>query len=1351
MVPKGAALTGPLPAGTEEVFVFPASFSQRRLWFLNQLDSSDVAYAILASFRISGPLDISVLERTLNEIVRRHESLRTTFAAGDELLQIIHCDVDLPLRCLDLTDESEAAVLDWLRAEAARPFDLAQGPLLRATLLRLGDAEHVLAVSMHHIVSDGWSLGVLMREASALYAAYEAGDRSPLPELEIQYADYSLWQRDWLQGAVLDRQMAYWREELRDVATVLDLPVDRPRGAQQSHRGAQHAVRLEAGLAKPLRLLGRRQGATLYMVLLAAFQALLSRYTGQPQVLVGSPIAGRTQREVEGLIGFFVNTLVLRGDLRGRPDFAELLRRVRETTLGAYAHQDVPFEKLVEELSPERDPSRSPLFQVMFILQNAPTGDLRLGTARLQPLAVDTGTAKFELTLSLEEQADGSIGGYWEYATDLFDAATIERMAGHYVRLLEAALSDPQRSVAELDMLTPQERHRLLVEWNDTAAAYPDQCLHQLFERRVESTPDATAVAGLHTRLSYRELNERANRIAHFLKHHGVGPEIRVAILMESSPDVIVALLAILKAGGAYVPIDQDYPSDRIGYILQQSRVALVLTGTTTRFTEFESMAPCICIDAADPAWTVFGPENPPNVAVGANAAYVIYTSGSTGRPKGVVVEHRQIINYFHAIVERLGLISGAGFAMLQPLAVDSCNTVLVPWIGLGGTLHVLPRQVTVDPDGLAEYFRRESMDVLKIAPSHFAALLDASSSDALLPNCRLVLGGEGSRRDWIARSVLPRLPKDARVDIHYGPTETTVGVLTHRVAPKTEPERPRGPLVPLGHPLGNVAIYVTAEADLVPIGVAGEILIGGAAVARGYFDRPDLTAERFVPDPFAKAPGSRLYRSGDLARRLPSGAIEFLGRTDHQIKIHGQRIELGEIEAALLRNHQVKRAAVLAREDAQGSKSLRAYVLLDSASKGESSALRLELRAELARDLPAYMMPAAIVLLDAWPLTAQGKLDLAALPGSADHSPAFPGARVLPRNLTEAGLVALWEDLLKSGPVGIHDNFFDRGGHSLLAVRMLASVQQKFGRRIGPSTFLARPTPAHLAALISDAGGRPDDGTLLALQPLGRSPPLFCVHPIGGEVLCYVDLAMALGTDRPFYAFQALRNGDAVTIEELATGYAGELRRMVGDGPFCLAGWSFGGLVAFEMARQFAAAGHPAEHVVLFDTYPPSAGERTACAGEDALLERFAADLARTWGRNVADLEPMFRALPAEARRTFLFTELQREGLVTSSDDDFQGMLERFSRYAQAADTYPGRTIVQSIDLFVAADGEGGRTLPRYWAEWTRSGVRTHIVSGDHYSMLRQPHVEALATRLAACLWDRRSETLNEGGGRQP
>ncbi|UUL82311.1 amino acid adenylation domain-containing protein [Sphingomonas qomolangmaensis] len=1307
----------PIAADTgEDCYAFPASFAQRRLWFLHQLHPDSPAYSMVAAFRVTGALDIDLLERSLSNLVARHETLRTRFGvSAGEPLQLIAPEATIAIARIDLAGtDAEARAQAWLAAEARRPFDLERGPLLRAAVLRLGDDAHILSVSMHHIVSDGWSLGVLMRELSELYAAHLEARTPALEPLAVQYADYSAWQHDWLQGEVLDAQIAYWRDALEGVPTMLDLPLDRPRAARQRQRGAQHRLRIDPALAERLRGFARGEGATLYMLLLAGFQALLSRYTGQQRLLVGSPIAGRTQRETEGLIGFFVNTLVLRGDLGGDPGLAALLAQVRETTLSAFAHQDVPFEKLVEALAPQRDLSRSPLFQAMFILQNAPAGELALGDARLEPVAIDNGTAKFDLTLALEEAGDGGIEGYCEYDRDLFDRETIARFADHYVRLLSRALDDPAMPIARIDFLSDAERHRLLHDWNDTKAAYLDKTLHQLFEEQAAATPEATAVAGPWGALTYRALEARANRLARLLIDRGAGPETTVALLIEPGAELIVALLAVLKSGAAYVPIDPGFPARRIDYIVDQSGAIAKLTDRGDGARGWLDIAALEALAAPYPA-------TPPHVAAGpGNLAYVIYTSGSTGRPKGVAVEHRQVSSYAHAVTQRFGFAPDAHYALLQPIAVDSSNTMLMPWLCFGGTLHVLPRRDVLDPQAIARYFGDAPMDVLKIAPSHLAELLRASDDPRLLPRAALVLGGEASRWDWLRQAVLPRLPEPARAYIHYGPTETTVGVLTNAVDPD---ESASAPVVPLGRPLGNVDVHVVdPKGALVPIGVTGEIRIGGDSVARGYLGRAGLTAERFVPDSHARQPGARAYRTGDLARRLADGRIAILGRADTQMKIGGYRIEPGEIETVLLDHPAVATALVVGRDTAAGDRILVAYHVAH-AGAGDAT----DLRAWLRERLPDYMVPSAFVPLEAFPLSAQGKVDLNALPPPCAAAPAAPSALLGP---VEQRLAQLWRELLGIETLGRDDSFFELGGYSLLVIRMLARVRRQERQAIAPVDFLDRPTIGGLADLLGAQPAR-RAGLLIPLQRLGSAPPLVCVHPIGGDVLGYAGLAQALGDHRPMLALRSPPGGAGATIEAIAERYVGELLRSFPDARCLLGGWSFGGLVAFEMVRQLEARGLRTAGLVLLDTHLREP-DRAAPDDED-LLTRFAGDFAATLGRDTVGDAATFAALDRRARRTMLSAELFAADLIEADTDAaLDAHLSTFAAHADAAARYrPGR-IGQAITLFAADRGTGLPRLGECWANRTTGALRGRLVAGDHYSMLRPPHVAGLAAALA-------------------
>ncbi|HET9917756.1 MAG TPA: amino acid adenylation domain-containing protein, partial [Candidatus Binatia bacterium] len=845
---------------------------------------------------------------------------------NDHPVQKILPSLTLSLAPIDLSDQPEnqreTLLQSRLKDEALQPFDLSHGPLIRARLWRLAPQDHVLALTLHHIVSDGWSMGVLFRELSALYRGYCTGTPTSLPELPIQYADYSVWQRDWLQGENLDKQLSYWRKQL-DGLSNLQLPIDHPRPPVQSYRGSSQSVEISAQLSQALKGLSQREGATLFMTLLASFQVLLCRYSGQQDIPVGTPIAGRVRQETEGLIGFFVNTLVLRTNLPNNPTFKELLRQVRETTLDAYTHQGLPFEKLVEELHPERNPSISPLFQVLFVFQNNADLPLEFQALTVEPIRIDYQVAKFDLSLTITAQGS-SLRATLNYNTDLFEASTIRRMLGHFQTLLEGIITNPDQRISELPLLTEAEKHQLLVEWNDTKTDYPkDKFIHQLFEEQAERTPEAVAVVFEDQQVTYRELNHRSNQLAHYLVKLGVGPEVLVAICLERSIDMVVGLLAILKAGGAYVPLDPDFPKERLDFMLQDAQVRLLLT--QEKLLSRIDHRTAVCLDSDWSKIATQSTDNPQSNFFTDNLAYVIYTSGSTGWPKVVAIEHRQLSHYLSSIMDRLDLGSQRSFATVSTLSADLGNTVIFASLCAGGALHVLTRDRVTDADGMADYFSRHAVDCLKIVPSHLAALQSASRPEAVLPRKLLILGGEASDIDWVKR--LAALAPDCRIVNHYGPTETTIGVMTYAV------QKDALPLglthLPLGRPLANTQIYILDQhLNPVPIGVPGEIYIGGQGLARGYLNRPELTQEKFVANPFSAEPGARLYKTGDRARYLADGNVEFLGRTDNQVKLRGYRIEPGEIEAALKQHPDLREAVVLARPGANGENQLAAYVV---------------------------------------------------------------------------------------------------------------------------------------------------------------------------------------------------------------------------------------------------------------------------------------------------------------------------------------------------------------------------------------------------------------------------------------
>jgi amino acid adenylation domain-containing protein len=1036
---------------TGDHFSFRLSFAQQRLWFLEQLEPGLLAYNLAGAVRLLGPLDVDSLHQALQVVVDRHEALRTTFrkgAEGPEQILAAECAFDLPV--VDLSglspQEREKEVLHLASIEAAKPFDLVHGPLFRATLYRTGPEQHVLMLSMHHIVTDGWSIGIFFSELGQAYDDLCSGRASSLPELPIQYPDYAEWQRDLLQGETLEGLLKYWRERLRGAPSVLELPTDHPRPSVESHRGAQWRFEIPASTGKALLTLAQGEGATLFMALLAAFNALLFRYTGRTDILVGSPIAGRDRPELEGLIGIFVNTLVLRTDLSGEVSFREAIQRVRESCLGAYEHQEIPFEKLVEELRPERDVSHNPIFQVCFALQNAPFAPLALKNLTVEPLETERHAAQFDLFLQVQETERG-LSAQFEYNTDLFEAETIARMAGHFTSLLSSAVADPDRQIARLPMLTEAERRQILVEWNANERDYSAAGITRGIEEQVRRTPQATALVFEDREMSFDELNRRANRLARHLRSLGVGPDTLVAVCVERSIEMVVGLLGVLKAGGAYVPIDPGYPRERQAYMLRDSGAPVLLTQAALAATVANAAAQVVLLDSG---WEEIGRnsgEDFENEAGPEHLAYVIYTSGSTGKPKGVLISRRALTNLLWSMREWLQLSERDRLLALATISFDIAGADL--WLPLltGAQMVLGSRETAADGRALCALIEQRDITFLQVTPSTWRLLFEAGWRGK--SNLQAVSTGEAMPAEVAARLV----PAAGKVWNLYGPTETTIWSTGYEV-------REAAGTILIGRPVANTQCYILdAQGEPVPAGVTGELYIGGDGLARGYLNQPKLTDEKFVPNPF-RGSGERMYRTGDLARYRNNGEIECLGRIDHQVKIRGYRIELGEIEAVLAEHPSVAQAVTIAREDAPGDIRLVAYLT----ARAQATIDVGELRELLRSRLPEYMVPSAFVVLEAVPLNPSGKVDRKALPAPESARPSQAAAYEPPRTETEARIAAIWKEVLRVDQVGKYDNFFDLGGHSLLLIKVQGALEQEFGRKIAVVELFRCPTIDALA-----------------------------------------------------------------------------------------------------------------------------------------------------------------------------------------------------------------------------------------------------------------------------------------------
>jgi amino acid adenylation domain-containing protein len=1359
----------------------PLSLSQERMWFIHQLAPNSAAYNVPGIIRLRGALNLPALRGALAAIVRRHESLRTTFTVVEgQPAQQISSQVELSWEMVDVSalavEARESEALRLAEAEARRPFDLITGPLLRTVCVRLAEDDHLLVFNLHHTISDAWSLRVLLVELQSHYQAALRGHVAGLPDLPIQYADYAVWQRGWLQGEALRAQLDYWREQLRGV-TKLELPTDRPRPARQTYRGEFIARDLPAPLMAALRSLSRAEGASLFMTLFAAFAALLYRYSGQDDIAIGVPIANRHHLASEHIIGSLVNTLVLRADLSGEPSFRALLKRAREVALEAYAHQDLPFAKLVAELQPDRDLSYSPLVQVMFNVINVPMPAPTLGGLQLEFPVIDRGAAQFDLTLTVIDLPVMQRAAI-EYNTDLFERATIERMLGHFTTLLAALAGDADRPVTQLPLLTDAERHQVLVEWNDTRADNDlERGLHHVFEAQAARTPDATALIFEGRRMTFAELNTRANQLAHSLRGLGVGPGTLVAVCLERSPELIVALFGILKAGAAYVPLDPTYPKDRLAYMLSDSRAPVLLTQKNlVKWLPAENVR-AVCLDAEWPRIAQSAVANPPSSVGGDDLAYVIYTSGSTGQPKGVQASHRGALNRFEWMWARYPFAAGEVCCQKTALSfVDSVWEIFGPLLR-GVPLVIVPEAVGRDPVRLVKLLAAERVTRIVLVPSLLKVILDTHADlDAHWPSLRLCVSSGEALTQELTRRFYAAIPWALLLNL-YGSSEAAGDSLYY----EARADDPRG-IVPIGRPIANTQVYLLdAHGQPVPIGVRGEICLGGAGLARGYLNRPELTSERFVIGhwllssqlPMTNNHAPRLFRTGDLGVYRPDGVIEYAGRRDHQVKIRGFRIELGELESVLRQHPALREAVVMARANSRDEQQLVAYCVPQRGAEANSQNVREFLQGRV----PGFMIPAAWVFLEALPLTPNGKVDRKALP-APEAAPVEERPYIAPHDAVQAQLAQIWERVLDVQPIGITESFFDLGGHSLLAVRLFAEIEALTGHQLPVASLFASPTIEAQAALLQREGWKPSWATLVPIRTGGVRLPFYCVHEVDGNAFYYHELARHLGDDQPVYGLQARgldgRTPPHARVEDMAACYVEEIQRFQSKGPYYLGGSSLGGLVAFEMARLLHAQGQIVGLLALFDTWSP-AYTRLLQLPLPVRLGRHFGTLAELgvveWLGNAAErMRPQINPTPWFKNRTEALQRLReyrrraqagplppdlrdfhlREVLSAAAREyrpqPYTGKVTFFSAAEQPERYYHQPRITRDYLLEAGFVGRGDvervwrEVYPLGWEALALGGLDVHVVPGPHGFMVREPHVKALGAALRAALAEAQS-----------
>jgi surfactin family lipopeptide synthetase A len=1312
----------------------PLSSSQRQVWVHSQMAGNVPIYNEPVTIYRRGPLEVAVLERCLTEILRRHEIWRTTFdTVNGDPIQVVQASPErFPLRMIDLRavspSDREVSAMCWATEDAGLPFDLKKGPLLRAILIRTDEEEYRLYMTFHQIIFDAVSVyRALLPELATLYEAFSAGRPSPLPEPTLQYGDFAYWQQKSLAADAQSEQLSFWCRKLSGELPVLQWPNGRARPAYQAHRGTIQRFKFDSRLIAPLKEFCARVGVSSYSTLLASYAALLSRYTQQRDIVIGGLSAGRRRSEVEAMPGYFVNPLALRIDLSGNPTFRQLVGRARDTVLDALANDEVPFESIVEALPLRPDPSRNPIFQLI-LSQQPPMPSVAAGWD-LVTEEVSNGGSKLDMTIVLDERPD-TISGPITYNPDLFDAATVTRMVEHWQTLLAGALATPDRGIAELPLLTESERNQILIDWNNTQLDFPPVCLHELIEAQVERTPDAVAVTFEDQQLSYRELNARANQLGHYLQKLGVGPEVLVGICVERSLEMLVGLLGILKAGGTYVPLDPNYPKDRLAFMVEDSGLKVLLTQEHLRAKLSEFPAESICLDSQSKALSQESFQNCSSQVEPHNSAYVIYTSGSTGKPKGVQISHRSLVNFLTSMQAKPQLSAKDTLLAVTTISFDIAGLELYLPLTVGGRVVLVSREIAADGQRLREKLATSGVTCMQATPATWRLLLESEWQGS--KGLKILCGGEAMPRELMNRLAA----RASSVWNMYGPTETTIWSTMHEVTSTDGP-------IPIGRPIANTQIYILDKClQPVPVGVPGELYIGGTGLARGYLNLPELTAERFIPNPFAE-PGARLYKTGDLARFLPSGDVEYLGRTDHQVKIRGFRIELGEIEAAISEFPSVRQVVVVAREDAPGDKRLVAYLVPADAEKFQAA----QLRDFLKRKLPEYMVPAAFVFLEALPLSSNGKVDRRALPAPGQPDGGTNAKFLGPRDDWETRLAKIWEEILHIPNIGIRQNLFELGAHSLLVARMLARIEREFGKRLSFASVLGAPTIEQLVPLLRNQSAPTRFTHLVPIQPAGSKPPFFC---IGGGFF-FRPLSQQLGIEQPVIGVhldESIINQRHMpdTFEELAGYMVEAICKQQPQGPYFLGGFCVYGTIAYETARRLVNQGHQVALLAMFDGRNP-AYFRTNSNGHGigGFWKRGLVHFQELWQLERAGAVRYIAKVPKELWRKIrtygreVFSEIRarrRPAQLTGLDRLFFSAERKYK-----PKPYSGRVVLFRADT--KSDGALSG-----WRDVLNGPVEVYETLGTHMAMFFEPYVNQMASRLAACI-DKAGEFVTRGNRR--